>query len=51
MMVKFNGDLHIFLNDKDQGKICGGVEIHKPMYGFVDLAGKAVKIRSMFYSG
>lgn len=51
MMVKFNGDLHIFLNDKDEGKICEGVNVNKPLYGFVDLAGKAVKVRSMFYSG
>ena len=51
MMVKFNGDLHILLNDKDEGKVCGGIDIKKPLYGFVDLAGKTVKIRSMFYSG
>jgi len=41
----------MFLNDKDEGKICSGVPTNKPLYGFVDLAGQAVKIRSMFYSG
>lgn len=51
IMVKFNGDLHVFLNDKDEGKICGGMPTSKPLYGFVDMAGQAVKIRSMFYSG
>lgn len=51
MMVKFNGDLHIFLDDEDKGKICGGINIKKPIYGFIDLAGKVVKVRSMFYSG
>ena len=51
MMVKFNGDLHVFLNDKDEGKICGGLNTKNPLYGFVDLAGKVVRIRSMFYSG
>lgn len=51
LKVKFSGDLHIFLNDKDEGKICGGVNVNKPLYGLVDLAGKAVKVQSMFYSG
>ena len=47
-MVNKKGDLHYFVDGKDQGLACSGLPTDQPLWGFVDIYGQALKIRSEF---
>ena len=48
-VVNENGDLHYFVDGKDQGLACTGLPTDQPLWGVVDIYGKAEKIKSEYH--
>lgn len=50
-LINKEGELHYFVDGKDQGVAWTGVPIDRPMWGFADIYGLARKIKSEFLCG
>lgn len=49
--VNKQGELHYFVDGDDKGVGWSGVPTDKPLWGFADVYGLALKIKSMFIFG
>ena len=46
-----NGELHLFLDEKNSAKVATGLPVHKSLFGAVDVRDRCTKIKSEILSG
>ena len=46
-----NGELHLFLDEKNSAQLATGLPVHKSLFGVVDVCDKCTKVKSEILSG
>ena len=46
-----NGELHLFLDEKNSAKVATGIPVHKSLFGALEVYGRCAKIKSEMLSG